>query len=189
MNTEPYEKYLIDTVLPQLEQGRPGWDKPHTVHVVEYVKKIIDNEPTVNTDKDALVVVAYLHDYGYMFFKDVLKSGPTKGIAKTQHAKKSAEYWTKIQDNEVFSAFSDTQKERINHLIVVHDEVEHLHAHDELLFMEADTLGALAMGNFQNIDNDVYQKYLNSVEQRRITRFVTDYAKAHAEKFIAKARK
>ena len=72
MNIPAYENFLIKTVLPELDKGRLGWDRPHTEKVVSYVKHIIDNnkQSQTKTTKEMFVTVAYLHDYGYMFFKE-----------------------------------------------------------------------------------------------------------------------
>lgn len=180
MNIPLYEQYLIDTVLPQLREGRADWDEPHTKKVVHYVKKIVQNNLDRGLDLDVLVVVAYLHDYGYRYFFDELKEGPTGGRPKKEHANKSAEYWITIRNNPVFDGFGQDQKDRIEHLIRVHDEIEVLDDIDELVFMEADTLGAIAMPSNVDPQSMQYRNYIARVKERRLPRFITDYSKEKA---------
>jgi len=188
MSIPEYERYLQENVLPELSKGRVGWDRPHTEKVVSYVKRIIENNSELGLDLDVLVTVGYLHDYGYMYFKEYLKPGPTSasGMAKQMHAKKSAEYWVNIQDNEVFVYFTQAQKDRITHLIEVHDELDKLTDTDELIFMEADTLGAIAMGNFQKIDKVVYGQYVARVQKLRIPKFITAFSREESNKILEK---
>jgi hypothetical protein len=187
MDSSLYEQYLLATIVPELDQGRPGWDKPHTLKVVEYVKAIIDSyDDSSNLDRDVLIIAAYLHDYGYMYFLDeLLSGGPTTGRAKQEHAEKSAHKWLEIQSHEVFDFLSPRQKARTEHLIRVHDEVCELRDTDELVLMEADTLGAL--GTTSDIDrtSERYQHYLHATQSKRMSRFVTPYAKTEADRLLS----
>lgn len=186
MQNSLYEQYLLDTIVPDLERGRPGWDKPHTLKVVEYVKAICDayDNPD-DLDRDVLIIAAYLHDYGYMYFLDELGAGgPTTGSAKQKHATKSAEKWLEIQDNPVFAFMSSAQKSRTEHLIRVHDEVYDLQDTDELVLMEADTLGALGTSSDVDSASDKYQYYLRATQDKRISRFITPYAIKEADKLM-----
>lgn len=64
MNPEA-EELLISKIFPDLEKGRPGWDKPHTEAVVRYIKEIIGANPNLDLDTDVLIISAYAHDWGY----------------------------------------------------------------------------------------------------------------------------
>lgn len=59
------EQALINAILPELEKGRPNFDRPHTVAVVIKVKEIIKNNPQLKLDEAVLIVAAYSHDWGY----------------------------------------------------------------------------------------------------------------------------
>lgn len=183
--TPAYEQFLIDTVLPQLERGRVGWDLPHTQHVVRYCKQILRAHPELGLTREVLVTVAYVHDYGYIYFADQLQKGPTQGVAKQMHARKSATYWERIQDEPVFGCFSREQKKRIQHLICVHDDIENLTDTDELAFMEADTLGALVMGNKDKIGEDRYNTYIDFTNKRRVSRFITQYSRDEVVRILS----
>ena len=180
-----YEQFLIDTILPELEQGRPGWDLPHTQSVVEYVQAIAKAEGLSGLEQDILTIVGYLHDYGYMYFRDMVDGGPTGGIPKREHPAKSAEKWDEIRDNPVFNFLDESAKNRIKHLILVHDDVYNLVYRDELLFMEADTLGALSTRGTIDISSDRYQAYLRHTMDKRISRFITDYSQQEAGRLIS----
>lgn len=182
-----YEQFLIDAILPELDKGREGWDKPHTEQVVRYVKEICENADVEDIEKDVLVIVAYLHDFGYMFFCDELTEGPTGGRPKKEHPGKSKEKWDEIKNSVAFDFLSNGNKDRIGHLILVHDRVTELSDRDELLFMEADTLGALCMGNIQKIEEERYRSYIYATEDKRISRFITEYSKKEAKRLVQKA--
>ena len=49
-----YEDVLKAKIFPELEAGRPNWDKPHTEAVVEHVKAIVDDSPKLDLGKDVL---------------------------------------------------------------------------------------------------------------------------------------
>ena len=172
--------------MPALTQGRLDWDLPHTQNVVRYVKEITSKYDYAKVEAAMLVITAYLHDFGYLFFKDELKPGPTRGRAKAEHAKKSAEKWNEISTNNVFDFLSVAQKNRIHHLIEVHDSLSDLIDQDELLFMEADTLGALATQS--NIDRSslLYRNYLQHTRDARVGRFISQYSKQEAQKLLKK---
>ncbi|MFW0870949.1 MAG: HD domain-containing protein [Patescibacteria group bacterium] len=188
MSTPLYEEYLLVNIVPELAQGRPDWDLPHTLKVVEYVKIITDihsAEPSLN--RDVLIISAYLHDYGYRYFlDDIIPHRPTLGgRAKEEHALKSAEKWQEIKNHEVFNFLSEEDKDQIEHLILVHDKVYDLQDIDELVLMEADTLGALGTKSQVDVTSDAYQRYLRATQEKRISRFITPYAKDEAERLLS----
>jgi hypothetical protein len=84
--------------------------------------------------------------------------------------------------NKIFDNFTSNQKERIIHLVNVHDTLEILKDNDELLLMEADTLGGLDVsrtkGTFDKASND---RYMKIVRNKRLPHFITDYAKQKFE--------
>jgi len=61
-NIPKIEQKLRQTILPDLENGRPDWDKPHTISVVAKIKEIRNNNPELNLDPVVLVISAYTHD-------------------------------------------------------------------------------------------------------------------------------
>ena len=65
MSSANYEIILQDSIFPDLETGRPNFDKPHTEAVVHYIKQILRNTSKLNLDKVVLIIAAYAHDWGY----------------------------------------------------------------------------------------------------------------------------
>ena len=52
MSQAGYEHLLQQKIIPDLEKGRPNWDGPHTLAVVDFMKQIIENSPELKLDKD-----------------------------------------------------------------------------------------------------------------------------------------
>lgn len=191
MESATYEEYLKQVILPMKDHGRPMWDYPHTMCVVYYVKEIIKHNPQLHLDHDVLVIVGYLHDIGYMSFTEQqLGRGPQgDSRPKKEHAQKSAEIWDSVQDNSIFDSLGESRKNRIKHLILQHDELESLNDVDELVFMEADTLGALGTPSNVNVLSVAYQNYLRVTEKKRISRFITGYSTEESARLLKVLRK
>lgn len=185
------EEYLKHIIFPELERGRPEWDKPHTEAVVAYIKSIIAANPSMNLDSEVLIPAAYAHDWGYAGLF-VAGRPATRGEIigqKAEHMKLGAQKIKSLLNDPVFDYLSNLQKERIQYLVSVHDKVEELKAADELILMEADTLGAA--------DSDVvvpthtkqeYETWLEITRSKRISRFITDYSKAKVEELLARRK-
>lgn len=181
------ELFLKDKILPELESGRPAWDKPHTESVVFYIKEIVRNNPDLNLDLNTLIIVGYSHDWGYAnLFKNGVYVG-RKAIQKVKnlHPKISEKKIKALLQNSLFNFLKTEQKERISHLVLVHDKLEKLKDIDELIFMEADTLGQLDISRviptFTEADNG---KYMQKIERFRIPKFITNFSKNQAKKLI-----
>ncbi|MBI2064458.1 MAG: hypothetical protein HYT62_00170 [Candidatus Yanofskybacteria bacterium] len=178
---------MKNKIFPELEQGRPGWDKPHTECVVSYVKKIVRNAPHLKLDLDSLIIVGYSHDWGYakLFKNGLYVGGKEIQKVKSLHAQISAKKISSLLKNSIFDFLKPEQKERIRHLVLNHDNLEKLIHNDELVFMEADTLGQLDINRvvptFNKTDGE---KYMEKVEQTRIPKFITQFSKKRAEKLL-----
>ena len=186
-----YEKVLQKKIFPELESGRPNWDRPHTLAVVKHIKAIIKNSPSLNLDEDALVIAAYAHDWGYA---DLFEGGKPLSLDDVNSAKKAhmiigAKKITKLLKNTTFNFLTKTQKLRIAHLVRVHDKVNILKDVDELVLMEADTLGGLDITMVKpSFDKDSNERYMRGVKMKRFPLFITDYGK-QAFKKLFKSRK
>lgn len=186
------ELLLKQRIFPELEKGRPDWDGPHTEAVVYYIKEIIKHLG-YKVDDDVLIISAYAHDWGYA---DLFKRGQYVGTedikrVKEVHAQISARKITALlQENPNFLFLSSEQKRNINRLVLIHDSLELLQAREELVFMEADTLGQLDVDKtpptFNAEDN---LRYLNRVKKNRISRFITHFSKEKAEELLIKREK
>lgn len=168
------EKYLQNSIFPELEKGRKGWDLEHTKAVVYYAKKLLEHHPEI--DPTVLITAAYAHDIGYtgLFKKD--QSLQKILNKKDMHMQKGAEMIEILLKER--SDLTKTQKERIKHLVYVHDRLDSLSDTDELVLMEADTLGALDTDfvsvTFSKAEND---RYLKRTAEARLPLFITKEAK------------
>ncbi|MCA9370121.1 MAG: HD domain-containing protein [Pseudomonadales bacterium] len=184
-----YEKFLRATIFPELELGRPGWDKLHTPRVVAYAKKILDHTPNLPVNRDVLVIATYAHDWGYA---GLFQNGSPLQIddvisAKEFHMKIGAEKIQALLQNDVFDFLSQEQKRRIVHLVGVHDKLQVLTKPDEIILMEADTLGGLDPGKTKpSFDAASNARYMQRARDRRLPLFITEYGRAQFELLYAK---
>lgn len=175
-----YENLLRIKILPELEVGRPNWDRPHTEAVVEHIKAIIDNNPELNLDKVVLVIAAYAHDWGYA---GLFKAGKPLNIdgvnnAKVSHMKMGVEKVKKLLSDEVFNFLTENQKLRVQHLVQVHDDLKNIRDVDEIVLMEADTLGGLDVEKVKpSFDKESNAKYMEGIKNTRYPMFITEYGK------------
>lgn len=180
-----YEDLLKKTIFPELELGRPNWDKPHTEVVVKYIKTIISSSPSLSVDQDVLIIAAYAHDWGYSGL--YRKGKPLKLTdivsAKKTHMNIGALKIAKLLSNRSFDFLSENQKQRIVHLVQRHDMLPILKDDDELILMEADTLGGLDVTKVKpTFDKESNDKYMKGVKTKRYPMFITDYSKKQFEK-------
>lgn len=182
-----WEKLLQTKILPELEEGRPDFDMPHTKAVVIKIKEIMKDNPDLDIDPEVLIIAAYAHDWGY---SNLFKKGEPAQIdtimdAKEAHMQIGAKKIAKLLDNPAFSFLSDGRKARIIHLVSVHDRLNQIKDLDEILLMEADTLGAadlsLVKTGFNKESND---KWTAGAKNKRIPKFITDYSKRQIERIL-----
>ncbi|MDQ3099484.1 MAG: hypothetical protein M3Q44_07100 [bacterium] len=175
------EKYLQEIILPELENGRENWDKPHTISVVHYLKLILKNSPQLVVDEEVLTISAYAHDWGYagIFKKGVKVQEYISSDAKKLHMELGAKRISQLLEGNAFSMLTSAQKSRIVHLVAIHDSLKILTNLDEFILMEADTLGALDISfvtpTFDAVTNE---KYMNTILKERLPLFVTAYGKS-----------
>ena len=181
------ENYLNKKILPDLERGRSNFDRPHTVAVVYWLKQIISHSPELNLDRIVLLIAAYAHDWGYadMFSqKQQLQYDDVKN-AKVVHMKVGAEKLQKLLNGKFFSFLDNKQKKRCVHLVAVHDNLDKLKDKDELVLMEADTLGALDVSFVKpTFDFESNEKYMQEVQEKRLPKFITKFAKEAVKRLI-----
>lgn len=104
---------------------------------------------------------------------------------KKEHLRIGAEKIRALLEDPSFSFLSDQQKERIIHLVGIHDRLNELKDIVELIIMEADTLGALdshyVTPTFEKESNDAYMR---GPLLRRLSLFITDYGKKEAKRLV-----
>lgn len=189
--TQEIEAFLQQAIFPELEQGRPDWDKPHTIAVVYYLKEIIRLSPHYKVDFIVLLVSAYAHDWGYAGLFEKGKELVLQDILsmKELHMKIGVEKVTKLLQDSFFSFLSTQQKERIIHLVGVHDKLAEIKDTDERILVEADTLGGLDTDRIKPFtDKESSDRYIRGVEKKRIPLFITDYGKKTVAMLIEKRK-
>lgn len=189
MEIQKLEQFLQSKIFPDLEKGDLKWDKPHTQAVIHYVKEIIKHSAELNLDLTVLLIAAYAHDWGYSkFYKpgESLSYGEYSE-AKKQHMEIGSEMVTELLEDEVFNFLSDEQKQRIIHLVSIHDKAEDLKENDELVLMEADVLGALDTDFVQpTFDKESNAKVIESIRKRKFSRFINNYSKQQFDILLKK---
>lgn len=182
----PEEKVLRGVILPDLERGRPDFDRPHTEAVVYWMKVLVEGS---GLDEKVMITAAYAHDWGYI---DLFPEGSSYEAIqkmKSRHMEKGAEEIRGLLEGELSEGYSDAQIERVAHLVGVHDRLEQLKDEDEVMLAEADTLGALDVDRvkptFSAGDNG---KYLDEVKVRRRPLFVHERATRVFEELFKKRR-
>ncbi len=178
-------------------QGRKDYDKPHTEAVVYWLKELLarldnlDGFDSPDLDPAVLITAAYAHDWGYAgLFADADSRWLNNIIdRKKLHMQRGAEKIEQLLYQRLNNYFTDRQKWRIVHLVAVHDQVRELKDEDELLLMEADTLGMLDVERVTPTLSPADEKRFmqHSIYKLRLPRFRHEEAKKIAEELI-KAR-
>ncbi len=181
------EKLLVEKILPDLEKSRGGFDKIHTLEVVEWLKKIIGHHPELGLDEAVMIIAAYAHDWGY---SDIFKEGENMDFEKVEGAKAlhmeiGAKKLEQLLHDDFFDFLSDVRKARAVHLVAVHDKKFELKDTDELVLMEADMLSALYIGG-EKPKNDVVwnEKFMEAMKTTRLPKFITEYGKHEAARLM-----
>jgi len=182
------EEYLKERILPDLEKSRGGFDKIHTLEVVEWIKQIIDHNPDLKLDRIVLIIAAYAHDWGYssLFKEDEVMSFDKIENAKRLHEKLGAEKLNNLLKEKIFSCLTDKQKERCVHLVAVHDKKLEIKDTDELILAEADILSGIDIDTKPKLDPESNKSFMDSVLNTRLPKFITEFSKSEAEKLIKK---
>jgi len=189
------EKVLREVILPELKEGRPDFDLAHTEAVVVWMKRLLESlgfGPTKGEKNDSaidarvMVTAAYAHDWGYVgLFPDGANYDQVQAM-KPKHMEKGAEKIEKLLKEKLSDGYTNNQIDRVAHLVRVHDKLEVVSDEDELLLVEADTLGALdadlVTPTFSKADN---QRYVVELERKRRPLFIHKAAvKAYDELLI-----
>lgn len=185
------EEFLKLKILPDLENSRGGFDKIHTLEVVDWLKKIIDHNPELNLDKTVLIIAAYAHDWGY---SDIFKDGEaitfeTIESAKKLHMEIGAKKIGELLKDKIFFTLTDEQKARCVHLVAVHDKKFEIEDTDELILMEADMLSGIDIDTEKpKRDAEFNKKFMESLFVTRLPKFITDFSKKEAKKLILRRK-
>lgn len=182
------ERVLQDTILPDLKKGRQDFDLPHTQAVVFWMKDLLTYSPHLNAK--VMITAAYAHDWGYIGLFDGVDSNDIEVIRtrKPLHMERGSQMITKLIDEKLSNHFSAPEKKQVAHLVLMHDKLEKLHDEDELLLMEADTLGMIdadrVTPTFSAEDNDGFIE--REIRGRRFPRFIHQRAMAVSNELLQK---
>ena len=168
--------------LVYLENGKKGWDVPHTLTAVHYMRKLIEKE---GGDEKILVSAMYLHDIGYPKSKKGYTFEDTMHV-KSLHAEIGAKESEKILKE--LGGYSPEDIRQITHLVRVHDEVEKLLTKNEILVMEADSLAQIDYDKITpNFNKENLLKFFDYFKESRMPRFKTKTGKKLLKKLFKKA--
>lgn len=183
------EAILRQIILKDLQnKGRKNYDKPHTEAVVYWMKHLLTHLNTPHSTSQTLITAAYAHDWGYSRIQGMSESNDFKKVIqnKTLHMQFSAEMIEQLLYSRLAKYYTEQQKLRIIHLVSAHDKVWELTQEDELLLMEADTLGMIDRNRvtptFSPADIDTFLK--KSIYNLRLPRFIHPEAKQIAEELL-----
>jgi len=187
------EQILRQLILKDLaNKGRKNYDQPHTEAVVYWLKELLTRLNNPNLDPAVLITAAYAHDWGYAGLFENADSRSLHNIIdrKKLHMQRGAEQIEQLLYQRLNNYFTDQQKMRIIHLVAVHDQVRELKDEDELLLMEADTLGMLDVERVTPTLSPADEKRFmeHSIEKLRLPRFVHEEAKEIAEELVEKRK-
>ena len=105
---------------------------------------------------------------------------------KIAHMKIGAEKIRVLLNNPVFGYLSSEQKQRIVHLVSIHDSLEELKDRDEFVLMEADSLAVADSGAVRPTHSkEDYLTWLDYYETYRVPKFITDYSKEKVKTLLA----
>ncbi|OGH11828.1 MAG: hypothetical protein A2857_03985 [Candidatus Levybacteria bacterium RIFCSPHIGHO2_01_FULL_36_15] len=170
-----------------LSQGRKEWDIPHTRSVVHYANEI---GQSVNLDLLVEKTAAWFHDIGYFYLFEGGDSNQKDAVRdrKARHMTEGTRLAKEFLDrSDIAKHYRPDQASRIVHLVGKHDRVVELTDLDELVLMEADTLGTLDLTSITpTYDYNDAVKYLESVRRKRVPRFTTQLGKRYLEDLLPK---
>lgn len=176
------ERVLETHIYPDLNKGRKDFDLPHTKAVVYWMKWLIANHPKMNKlNSKILIAAAYAHDWGYIGLFDGLNSNDPQVIAqkKVEHMTRGSAKIEKLLSEKLSDLFTREEILRTSHLVLMHDKLAELHDEDELMMMEADTMGILDVSRvkptFSKEDNERF--LTTEIDQLRLPAFIHEYAK------------
>ena len=178
------EERLKKRVLEVLERGRPGWDGPHTLAAIYWLKELIGAE---GGDARMLVPAMYLHDIGWTR-SDFENNWQSIRNAKNVHMEKGVQMSRPILAE---LGFSKTETDMILHLVGMHDKLEEISTTAEQLVFEADSLGQIDVERVRSTfkTKEDRQKFIASFETRRASRFKTSSGKRFLAQILPQAKK
>ncbi len=185
------EKTLSKIVISYLKKGRAGWDLPHTLACVHWIKELLKNE---NGNPKILVPVMYFHDIGYielMEGKENLNLERNMNM-KEEHMRRGAILAREILENRI-EGFTKEEIERICYLVSIHDNYEiikEINDNDAQLVYEADGLGQIDRDRVKpTYSKEDAEIFLRDFQKKRGQRFRTESGKIFYRELFERALK
>ena len=184
------EETLQKIILPDLEKGRKDFDRPHTEAVVYWTKEILNRLNLSKSKNKILITAAYAHDWGYIGLFEGIDSTNLELVhqMKPKHMERGAKMIYALLSNRLSKYFTTDEIAQVTHLVDTHDKLEELKSEDEIILMEADTLGSIDVDKvkptYSKADTELMIK--REIRGRRLSIFRHDWAKIEAEKLIQK---
>jgi hypothetical protein len=129
------------------------------------------------------VTAAYFHDVGYYGLFQKGQSGKYDAVQNSKElhmingALMAQEFLTRP---DIASFYTPEQIARVVHLVGIHDKISELTDLDELVLMEADTLGANDLTRVHPTYNrEDGLRYIEATKRKRVARFTTDLGKQY----------
>ncbi len=176
-SVEAVLSYAEEFAMPYLKQGREGFDIPHSQRVAHYAM-LLGSE--AHLDTTVLGIAGWLHDIGYAeLFENNSSSHSAVKDRKALHMEIGAQRANEfVHLPHIASVLTPQQQERIVHIVGIHDNLGALKHEDEIVFMEADTLGALDVAHVTpSFDYDNAMSYLDGLTYKRMPLFRTELGK------------
>ncbi len=186
MTRAQINRFVETKVYPILETGDPAWDKPHAQAAAYHMEQILESQKKPELDPVVMILAAYMHDLGYSAY---YKPGGSLTKEEYMQAKKGhmidgvriAQELLERED------LTQIQKDKILHLIEIHDNLKELEIVEELVLMEADSLAGLDVDFVKpTFTEEENQKFIESSRRNRFSKFITKYSKNKFEELVNK---
>jgi hypothetical protein len=185
------ESILQEVILSDLERGRANFDRPHTEAVVYWRKELLAKLNYSKSMNKVMITAAYAHDWGYVGLFEGVNSSDIALIHKMKplHMQRGAEKIKQlIKENFDHNEYAKDETDMVMQLVSVHDNIEELQSDQEILIMEADTMGMLdadrVKPTFTKADNDIFIE--REICGRRLPRFRHELAKDLVQGLVKK---
>ena len=177
------EERVKSAALNFLERGKAGWDVPHTLACVHWMKELLKYE---KGNPKILIPAIYLHDVGYPKL--------TEDYGLVDYKEATANHMI-IGEKIARSILRETPEfdgkeiREITHLIRIHDDLDEIKTHNEQLIFEADSLGQIDVDRVKpTFSREDYVTWLDSFERERVPKFKTQRGKQILNKLLPKAK-
>lgn len=177
------EEFIWNAASSYLENGRKGWDIPHTLAAVHWMRELLKHE---TGNEKILVTTMYLHDIGIVPF-DPQQTGLSGQLArKRQHMELGAQNTEDILRS--LTEFSNEEKKQIIFLVSIHDDLSKIKGPDAQLVFEADCLGQIDRNRVKStMSPEESRKFLEYFQKERLSLFKTKTGIRFAEALLRHA--